>query len=120
MRLNVLVLALFATTTCDSLCPALKPTTPTKATPGPWRLSGTIYGMNGGRIGGPIAGATLTVVSGVNTDANVTTDAQGHFVFPSLESGRITLTISAPGYVSTAPSVDLMKDTEVNFVLNPQ
>ena len=119
MRLNVLVLALFATTTCDSLCPVIKPTSPT-ATKGPWRLSGTIYGMNGGRVGGPIAGATLTVVSGVNTDTNVATDAQGHYVFPSLEGGRIVMSISAPGFVSTAPSVDLIKDTEADFVLNPQ
>jgi hypothetical protein len=115
MRLNVLVLALFATSMCEGVCP-LKPT-PTKGT---WRLSGTVSAMDGGRVGGPIAGARVAVASGVNTDSNVTTDVQGRYAFPGLESGRLTLTISAPGYVSSTPSVDLYRDTEVNFVLSPQ
>jgi Carboxypeptidase regulatory-like domain len=115
MRLNVLVLALFATSTCDGVCP-LKPT----ATKETWRLSGTVSAMDGGQVGGPIAGATLTVASGVKTDSNATTDVQGRYAFPGLESGRLTLTISAPGYVSNTPSVDLYRDTEVNFVLSRQ
>ena len=113
MRLHVLLVALLTT----SACAASSPLTPSEGT---WRFSGTISAMDGLRVGSPIAGAQLTVVSGVNTDAKVTSDATGHYVFPSLESDKFTVTIAAPGYVSITPIVDLYGDMEVNFALRRQ
>ena len=80
---------------------------------GPYDLSGTISSMTGG----PIAGARLTVQSGVNMDKQTITDATGHYAFDNLESGRFTVVIDAPGFVSVSPVVDLFRDIEANFGL---
>jgi hypothetical protein len=62
----------------------------------------------------------LTVLSGVNINAKVTTDISGRYVFTALDSGRFTVTVAAPGYLSAAPVVDLYRDVDVNFALRPQ
>jgi hypothetical protein len=76
--------------------------------------------MDGRQVSGPIAGAHLTVVSGANAAAAVTSDAAGHYVFERLDGGRFTVAIEAPGYVSATPIIDLYRDTEVDFALTPQ
>ena len=76
--------------------------------------------MEGQQIGGPIVGAELTVVSGVNINAAVRTDMSGRYIFAGLESGRFTVAVVAPGYRSAQPVVDLYRDTEANFALPPQ
>jgi hypothetical protein len=62
----------------------------------------------------------LTVLSGVNINAKVTTDILGRYVFTALESGRFTVAVAAPGYLSATPVVDLYRDIEVNFALRRQ
>jgi hypothetical protein len=113
MRLKLPVLALLAVSACAT--PA-----PVAPEPGPFRFSGTVSAMNGAQPGRPIAGAELTVVSGVNTNARVTSDAEGHYDFSALDSGRFTMAISAPGFVIATPVVDLYRNTEVNFALTPR
>ena len=76
--------------------------------------------MDGARVGGPIAGAQLTVVSSTTEVERVRSDTAGRFVFASLASGGFTLTITAPGYVGVAPAIELYKDMEVNFALAPR
>jgi hypothetical protein len=112
MRLTFLAIALFATG-----CAAPAPVAPE---PGPFRFSGTVSGMSSGQPARPIPGAELTVVSGVNANARVSSDAAGHYDFSALDSGRFTMAISAPGFVSATPVVDLYRDTEVNFALTPR
>ena len=112
MRLTFLLFALVA-----SGCATPTPVAPE---PGPFRFSGTISGMAAGQPGQPIIGAELTVVSGVNTNARVISDAAGHYDFSSLDSGRFTMAIAAPGYVVATPVVDLYRDIEVNFALTPR
>jgi hypothetical protein len=80
---------------------------------GAWRLSGTIDST----AAIPIAGARLTVQEGANRDAQATSDASGRYSFARLESGRFTIVIDAPGFVSVTPVVDLYEDLEVNFAL---
>jgi hypothetical protein len=113
MRLQVLLVALLTA----SACAGPSPVAPSEGT---WKFSGNISALDGTRPAGPIAGAELTVVSGVNMNAKVTTDNAGNYVFPSLDSGRFTVTIAKPGYVSATPVVDLYRDTEVNFALQPR
>lgn len=113
MRLNIVVLAVLISSACAMSAP-LVPSN------GPWQFSGTVSATDGVRIGSPIAGAELTVVSGANTNAKVRTDAAGHYVFAGLESGRFTLAIAAPGYVKATPVVDLYRDIDVNFALKAQ
>jgi hypothetical protein len=110
MRLKCLLAALLTT----SACATSSPVTPSDGT---WRFSGTVSAIDGTRVGAPVAGAQLRVVSGVNTAAQVTSDAAGHYVFEGLESGRFTLAIAAPGYVTSTPIVELYRDIEVNFAL---
>lgn len=76
--------------------------------------------MVGSQLGGPIAGAELTVLSGVNMNATVTTDSAGRYEFTSLERDKFTVTIAAPGFVSATPVVNLYRDIEANFALKPQ
>ncbi|MGE3957122.1 MAG: carboxypeptidase-like regulatory domain-containing protein [Vicinamibacterales bacterium] len=113
MRLRLLSAVLLTT----SACAAPSPTVPSA---GPWRFTGNILELNGGRVGAPIANADLVVVSGVNKNAHATTDGKGRFVFPRLDSGRFTVSIAAPGYVSNAPVVDLYRDVDANFGLIPR
>ncbi len=113
MRQSI-VLGLLLTT---AACALPAPSTPSS---GPFRFTGTVSGMEGTRTGGPIAGAELSVVSGVNSNARVLSDATGRYLFEGLESGRFTVSVSAPGYVSATPVVDLYRDTDANFALKPR
>jgi hypothetical protein len=102
----VLAIVLFATDACikrSSLSPGS----------GPWRFSGTITSVSGGRI----AGARLIVLDGPNSNVQTTTDAAGNYVFQSLESGRFSVLIEAHGFVSITPQVDLFRDVEATFAL---
>jgi hypothetical protein len=113
MRPTFLLIALLTGSACAAP-PTVAPS------PGPWRLSGTVSAMDGGRVGGPIAGAQLTVSTGATDVEKVRSDTAGRFVFASLASGGFTLTITAPGYVGVAPPIELYKDMEVNFALAPR
>ena len=72
---------------------------------------------DGSRISGPIAGADVTVVDGVNRNARVKSDATGRFSFADLESGRLTISIAASGYTSITPVIDLYRDLDASFAL---
>jgi hypothetical protein len=74
--------------------------------------------MNGAKVGAPLTGAELIIVSGANANTRVTSDASGHYAFDALESGRFTVSIGAPGYVTATPVVDLYRDIEANFALS--
>ena len=101
-----------------SACETMK--SPTAASKGPWKFTGSIASLVGARLGPPIAGAELTVTTGVNSNARVTTDHGGHFAFSALETDKFTVTINAPGYVGLTPVVNLFGDTDVTFVLKPR
>jgi len=113
MRLKVLLLALLTTSACAMPSPAAPD-------PGPWRLSGTVSAMDGSRIGSPIAGADLTIVSGVNSNVRVRSDAAGRFDFAGLEADKFMVSVAAAGYVSVTPVVSLYRDVDANFALKPQ
>jgi hypothetical protein len=98
-------------------CRAAAPLAPSTE---PVRFSGTIFAMEGGRVGGPVPAAQLTIVNGANSNATVSTDAGGHYNFPKLATGKFNLTISAPGFVTLTPEVFLGQDLDVNFVLSPK
>jgi hypothetical protein len=113
MRLSVLLVALLTTAAC-----AVK--SPTAPSPGPWRFSGTVLATDGIHIGSPIAGAELTVVTGVNSNTKVRSDGAGHFAFAALEADTFTVTVAASGYVSAAPIVNLYRDIDASFALKPR
>ncbi len=100
----------FAASACTGTAAPLAPSS------GPWRFSGTVSTISGA----PISGAEFIVVDGVNVGARATSDAGGRFVFHELESGRFTVTIGAPGFVSVTPVVDLFTDLDVNFALRSE
>ena len=79
----------------------------------PLQFTGTVSNLSGA----PIAGAQLTVQSGPNKGTQVATDASGHYVFSGLGSGRFSISIDAPGFVSANPVVDLFTNLDVNFAL---
>ncbi len=107
MRMLLIAAALLATAACTSKS---SPLTPTGRA---WRLTGTIKSMTGGQI----AGARLTVQDGADQGARVASDSAGRYAFASLEGGRFTVLIGAPGFVSVAPIVELFRDIDVDFAL---
>ena len=114
MRLKILAVALLTASACS------RSSSPVAPSQGPLRFSGTVSALQGGHIGGPIVGAEFTVVKGVNLNAKTVSDSTGHYVFDMRESGRFTFVLSAPGYASTTPIVDLYRDMQADFVLKPK
>lgn len=113
VRLALLLAALLVASACAGPS-GMEPS------PGPWRFSGTVSARDGGSIGGPIHGAQLTVISGINESLQVQSDSTGHFAFDALTGDRFNVTIEAPGYVSVTPTVHLYRDVDANFALEPR
>ena len=82
--------------------------------PGTFVVSGTIVQAGDGR---PIAGATVTVDSGIGMGRTTTTDGQGTFEFYGL-SGSVQLTMSASGYQSRGVNITVTQDTTAHVLLN--
>jgi hypothetical protein len=101
----------------SSACASSDPLAPSN---GPWRFSGTVSRLDGSRVAGPVPGAELTLTDGARLTAKATSDTDGRYVFTGLETGRYTIVIVARGYVSVTPAVNLYRDTEANFALQPQ
>jgi len=104
----LLIAGLLAASGCVAPSSALTPST------GPWQLSGTISTITGRRI----AGARLVVLNGPNRDAQVTTDAEGRFVFANLEHAAFDVLIEATGFTSIRPRVNLYRDIVADFGLS--
>jgi len=95
---------------------------PTQVTPstGPWRFSGTVFARDDVKVGAPIAGAQLTLTRDDEVRARSTSDTSGRYVFNAVEAGRFRLTISAPGFATLTPSVDLDRDLQADFAMKRQ
>jgi len=107
-----IVLLLVAQAALISAC-VVVPVTPV-STDGIMHFTGDIVSVAGGQI----AGARLTVLNGVNKDAQATTDATGHYAFASLQSGKFNLLIAADGFTSITPQINLFSDLDVKFALS--
>ena len=111
----VLLLALAMGGTAACTLPSATPLAPTSAD-GTVRFTGNVISLATGRI----AGARLTVVSGVNKDTQVTTDAAGRYAFASLQPDSFDVLIEAAGFVSITPRVYLFNDVDATFALAAQ
>ena len=81
------------------------------------RLTGTVFDPNRAAV----PAATVTVTSqATNVATKVTTDGQGGYVVPALNPGVYTVTVSAPGFRTTArPGVEMQvgKDLQLDVDL---
>ena len=111
-RSATIVVLLVAAAALISAC-VVVPLTPVSPV-GMVRFTGSIVSLAGGQI----AGARLTMLDGVNKDAQATTDATGHYAFASLQSGTFNVLIAANGFTSITPQVNLFSDLDVNFALS--
>lgn len=95
---------------------------PTSVTPstGPWRFSGTVFAIDELKVGAPIVGAQLTLTSNDTVRARTTSDTSGRYVFSDLETGGFRVTISAPGFATLTPSVNLDRDLQADFAMKRQ
>jgi hypothetical protein len=73
--------------------------------------------MDGLQLGAPIADAQLTLTTDDEVRARTTSDTSGGFVFDELETGGFRLTISAPGFATLTPAVNLDRDMRANFAM---
>jgi hypothetical protein len=80
------------------------------------RFTGSVISLSTGKI----SGARLKVLNGLNQDTQVTTDSDGHYVFAGLQPDSFDVLIEAAGFASITPRVNLFRDVDVTFVLQPQ
>ena len=113
--LVVVLLALAIGGTAACTLPSATPLAPTSAD-GTVRFTGNIISLATGKI----SGARLTVLSGVNKDTQVTTDAAGRYAFTSLQPDSFDVLIEAAGFVSITPRVYLFNDVDATFALAAQ
>jgi hypothetical protein len=67
-----------------------------------------------------IAGASVTVVAGLDTGLQTTSDASGQYLFPRLQLGALTVRSRAAGYDDTLLTLTLTADQfGFGFQLNP-
>ena len=109
----VVVLALVLAVGGTAACTSAAPLAPTSAD-GTVRFTGSIISF----ATGTIAGARLTVLSGVNKDTQVTTDAAGRYAFTSLQPDSFDVLIEAAGFKSITPRVNLFIDLDATFALS--
>ena len=67
-----------------------------------------------------VAGATVTVVAGLDTGLMTTSDGSGQYLFARLQLGALTVRTSAAGYDDTLHTLTLTDDRSgFGFQLNP-
>jgi hypothetical protein len=76
------------------------PATPPKT----FSLSGTV---TDGTTGAGLAGANVSVTSGQDTGASVTTSSSGAYTLPALTQGTLVVRASAPNYLSASKTISL-------------
>src|SRR5665213_1118259 len=101
-----LLLALAMMGAACAITPA-SPLAPSSAD-GTVRFTGNVINLSTGTI----AGARLTILSGVNKDAQVTTGADGRYVFAGLQPDGFNVLIEAAGFTSITPRVNLFNDID--------
>jgi len=67
----------------------------------------------------PVAGARLTVLDGPDAGAATTSDGNGYFVFPALQSGTFTLRTTQPDYQTADRTISLTKPTTITINMAP-
>jgi len=72
------------------------------------------------KVGAPIAGAQLTLTTNDEVRAKATSDTSGRYVFATLETGQFRLTISAPGFTTLTPRVNVEGDMRADFAMKRQ
>ena len=77
-----------------------------------YTLSGTV--TDGRRAGLAVPGATVWLVNGM--EQSRTTDAGGRYRFPNI-SGRVKVTVDAPGYRNQTAEVTVGSDATLDFTL---
>jgi hypothetical protein len=107
----LLALAVTGAAAC-AIVPA-SPLAPSSAD-GTVRFTGSVINLSSGAI----AGAKLTIVTGVDKDAQVTTGADGHYVFAGLQPDGFSVLIEASGFTSITPRVNLFTDVDATFALS--
>jgi predicted Zn-dependent protease len=113
-----LVAALFAGFLLGA-CGSKSPTTPTQDPPAPtpqtrFTLTGRVVAGTGGAA---LASARVEVSTGVNAGKNTTTNAEGRYTLSDLESGEMTLQVSATGYTTQTSKITLGANQTVDFTL---
>ncbi len=115
---TVVVALLLALAVTGGAACAIVPATPLapSSADGTVRFTGNVISLSTGAI----PGATLTIESGVNKNAQVTTGADGHYVFAGLQPDDFSVLIEAAGFTSITPRVNLFSDVDATFALSAQ
>ena len=66
-----------------------------------------------------IAGATLTVIDGVNAGRSTVADGRGFYTFNDLRPSEFAMSVSAPGHVTASERLRLAYDRTSNVQLQP-
>ena len=91
-----------------------------------WRLRGTVdHGwaepLASGRdvvMASDIEGAVVEIVDGPNAGRKTVTDKRGRWTLQGLDQARVTVRVTAEGFVPAERTVDLTADTELPFAVS--
>src|SRR6266851_2932621 len=106
------------TLACGATAPAPTPS-PTPAPPPPSRtftLSGHVSDVN---TGGPLAGATITILDGDNASRFTTSDAIGAFHLTDVIFGGFTVRVRHDAYDSVFRGITFVQDTSIDVQMRP-
>ena len=66
-----------------------------------------------------IGGATLTIADGPNVGESVRTSGSGFYSLAGIRPGTFTVNIAADGFTAATQSVDVTRDSVIDFALHP-
>jgi hypothetical protein len=81
-----------------------------------FRLAGFVRDSATGLV---IPGATVEVITGANSGAELTSDATGAYAFAALQAGTFSIQGIASGYPAATQTIALTGDTNVDVTLTP-
>ena len=115
-KATILTLCALALACSGSSAPTSPPSTSPPPPPTTFALTGHVFDLI---AGGPLNGATITILDGRNASRMTTSDANGAFRLPGLMVGGFTVRVRYDGYDSIFRGLTFVADTSMDVQMRP-